>query len=80
MLTLHKKIIVDEKGKPTEVIIPWAEYKEIAELLGLDLDKKAIEDLKQAQKDRKKGKKDAYVELDSIWNIRLLSTSERLVI
>ena len=66
MFTLHKKIIVDEKGKPTEVIIPWREYKEIEELLGLDFDKKAIEDLKQAQKDRGKGKKDAYVELDSI--------------
>ena len=66
MFRLHKKIIVDEKGKPTEVIIPWKEYKEIEELLGLDLDKKAIEDLKQAQKDREKGKKDAYVELDSI--------------
>lgn len=66
MVTVHKKIIVDEKGKPTEVIIPWKEYKEIEELLGLDLDKKAIEDLRQAKKDREKGKKGAYVELDSI--------------
>lgn len=66
MLTVHKKIVVDEKGKPTEVIIPWKKYKEIEELLCLDLDKKAIEDLKQAQKDREKGNKDAYVELDSI--------------
>jgi PHD/YefM family antitoxin component YafN of YafNO toxin-antitoxin module len=66
MVTVHKKIIVDEKGKPTEVVIPWKEYKEIEELLGLDLDKKAIADLKQAQKDREKDKKDAYVELDSI--------------
>ena len=66
MVTVHKKIIVDEKGKPTEVIIPWKEYKEIEELLGLDLDKKAIEDLRQAKKDREKGKKDAYVELDSM--------------
>ncbi|MGB2770602.1 MAG: hypothetical protein WBC88_12830 [Candidatus Zixiibacteriota bacterium] len=66
MLTLHKKIIVDEKGKPTEVIIPWKEYKEIEELLGLDLDKKAIKDLKQARKDREEGKDDAYVDLDSI--------------
>ncbi len=66
MLTVHKKIVVDEKGKPTEVIIPWRKYKEIEELLGLDLDKRAIEDLRQAQKDRAKGKKGAYVELDSI--------------
>ena len=66
MFRLHKKIIVDEKGKPTEVIIPWKEYKELEELLGLDLDKKAIEDLKQARKDREKGKEDAYVDMDSI--------------
>jgi PHD/YefM family antitoxin component YafN of YafNO toxin-antitoxin module len=66
MLTVHKKIVVDEKGKPTEVIIPWRKYKEIEELLGLDLDKRAVEDLRQAQKDREQGKKGVYVELDSI--------------
>lgn len=66
MITVHKKIIVDEKGKPTEVIIPWEEYKEIEDILGLDLDKNAIEDLKQAKEDREKGKNDAYVELDSV--------------
>ena len=66
MITLHKKIIVNEKGKPTEVIIPLKEYREIEELLGLDLDKKAIQDLKQAKKDREKGKREAYVNLDSI--------------
>ena len=66
MITIHKKLVVDEHGKPMEVIIPWDEYKEMEELLGLDLDKTAIEDLKQARKDRAKGKKDAYSDLDSI--------------
>ena len=66
MITIHKKLVLDEKGKPTEVIIPWDEYKEMEELLGLDLDKTAIEDLEQARKDRAKGKKDAYSDLDSI--------------
>ena len=54
MLTVHKKIVLDEKGNPTEVIIPWKVYKEMEELLGLDLDKNAIEDLKQAKEDREK--------------------------
>jgi len=49
-----------------EVIIPWDENKELEEILGLDLDQEAIEDLKQARKDRASGKKDAYVDLDSI--------------
>jgi len=52
MITVHKKIVLDGKGKPTEVIIPWVEYREIEELLGLDLDKTAIEDIRQARKDR----------------------------
>ena len=66
MITIHKKLVIDDHGKPTEVIIPWDEYKEMEELLGLDLDKTAIEDLKQARKDRAKAKKDAYSDLDSI--------------
>ncbi|WKZ20215.1 MAG: hypothetical protein QY310_06525 [Candidatus Jettenia sp. CY-1] len=66
MVALHKKIVLDDKGNPTEVIIPWEEYKEIEELLGLDLDKNAIEDLKQAKEDKEKGIKDAYMELDSL--------------
>ena len=28
MITVHKKIVLDGKGKPTEVIIPWVEYRE----------------------------------------------------
>ena len=66
MIILHKKLVVDEKGKPREVIIPWKEYKEIAELLGLDLDQEAINDLKVAKKDRRYKTKGAYVELDNI--------------
>ncbi len=66
MITIHKKLVVDKHGKPMEVIIPWDEYKEMEELLGLDLDETAISDLKQAQNDRAKGKKEAYLDLDSI--------------
>lgn len=66
MLMIHKKLVLDSKGKLRSVIIPWKEYKEIEELLGLDLDKDAIDDLIRAKKDRAKGKKDAYIELDSV--------------
>jgi PHD/YefM family antitoxin component YafN of YafNO toxin-antitoxin module len=66
MIKIHKKVVVDKNGNPTEVIIPWNEYNEMEELLGLDLDKSAIEDLKQAQKDRTSRKKAAYLELDTI--------------
>lgn len=66
MLTIHKKIVKDVNGNPTEVIIPWEEYKKIEESLGLDLSQEAIEDLKQAKIDRDNSNKDAYVDLDSI--------------
>jgi hypothetical protein len=66
MLTIHKKVVKDVNGNPTEVIIPWEEYKKIEESLGLDLSQKAIEDLKQAKIDRDNSNKDAYIDLESI--------------
>jgi putative addiction module component (TIGR02574 family) len=37
-MEIHKKIVVDEQGTPQEVIIPWAEFQKIQELLELDSD------------------------------------------
>ncbi len=66
MLTIHKKVVKDVNGNPTEVIIPWEEYKKIEESLGLDLSQETIEDLKQAKIDRDNSNKDAYIDLESI--------------
>ena len=66
MLTINKKVVKDVNGNPTEVIIPWEEYKKIEESLGLDLSQEAIEDLKQAKIDRDNSNKDAYIDLESI--------------
>lgn len=66
MLTIHKKLVVDEHGTPQEVILPWAEYRQIEEILGLDLDREAIADVEEAAKDRESGTPDAFVDLDSI--------------
>jgi hypothetical protein len=66
MLTIHRKLVVDERGNPQEVILPWEEYLQIEELLGLDLDEKAVADLQQAALDRKAGTPGAFVDLDSI--------------
>ncbi|EDZ66217.1 hypothetical protein NOC27_2897 [Nitrosococcus oceani AFC27] len=65
-MNIHKKIVVDEQGNPQEVIIPWDEFQELAEILGLDLDSEDLEDLRQAREDRESGKRDAYIDLDSI--------------
>jgi PHD/YefM family antitoxin component YafN of YafNO toxin-antitoxin module len=65
-MNIHKKIVVDEQGNPQEVIIPWDEFQEIAEILGLDLDSEALEDLRQAREDRETGNHEAYIDLDSL--------------
>lgn len=66
MRTIHKKIVVDEQGNPQEVIIPWNEFQDIVEILGLDLDSRALEDLRQAREDRESGKYGEFVDLDSL--------------
>ncbi|MBU4444078.1 hypothetical protein KJ656_03210 [bacterium] len=65
-MSIHRKLVVDDHGRPKEVIIPWKEFLEIENLLGLDLTKKAIEDLKKARKDRESDRRDAYIDLDAI--------------
>jgi PHD/YefM family antitoxin component YafN of YafNO toxin-antitoxin module len=63
---IHKRFVVDELGKPQEVLIPWEEFKEIEETLGLDLDATTRADLEQARRDRDEGRLEAYVGLDEL--------------
>ena len=65
-MNIHRKYIIDEHGNPNEVIISFKDFKKIEEMLGLDLDDKTIKELIEARKDREVGKKDAYIDLDSI--------------
>lgn len=51
MLSIQKKLVVDERGQPQEVIISWEQYQQIIEMLGLDLDDAAIADLREARRD-----------------------------
>lgn len=66
MMNIHRKIVVDEHGNPQEVIIPWDEFQGIAEILGLDLGSTALEDLRQARKDRENANYNAFVDLDDL--------------
>ena len=65
-MRINKKYIVDEQGKPKEVVLLLKDFLKIEELLGLDLDDKTVDQLRKARKDRQRGKKDAYLDLDSI--------------
>jgi hypothetical protein len=66
MIHIKKRYIVDEDGNPKEVVILLDDYKKIEELLGLDLDRETVKQLRDARKDRDSGNKAAYVDLDSI--------------
>jgi hypothetical protein len=66
MSAVPKKIVVDEQGKPLEVIIPWSAFCEIAETMGWDLDAEAEADLREARRDLEAGKSDAFIALSSL--------------
>jgi len=66
MNAVRKKIVVDERGNPCEVIISWAQFREICEALGLDLDENAKRDLRAARRDFKSGKKSAFKQLSAL--------------
>jgi len=63
---INTKFIVDEQGNPKEVIIPVEDFRKIEELLGWDLDEEAVQQLREAKRDRERGNKEAYQDLDSI--------------
>jgi hypothetical protein len=63
---IRKKIVVDERGKPQEVIISWSQFCEMSEALGLDLDEKAKGDLRVARRDLKKGNLSAFKPLSAL--------------
>ncbi len=65
MVALRKKIVVDERGRPREVIISWAQFCELSEALGFDLDEKAKNDLRAARRDLKRRKNSAFKPLSS---------------
>jgi hypothetical protein len=65
-MNINKRYIVDERGNPKEVVILLEDYIKIEEMLGLDLNDETVIKLREAQKDRKSGNKDAYIDLDSI--------------
>ena len=60
MTAIQKKIVVDEAGNPQEVIIPWAQFCELMETLGMDLDEESAADLRAAQSDWKSGNAAAF--------------------
>ncbi len=66
MTSIQKKIVIDEHGRPQEVIISWAQFCELNEALGFDLDEEAIADLREARRDWEAGDRAAFVPLSEL--------------
>lgn len=66
MNPVPKKIVVDEQGKPLEVILPWTAFCEIAETLGWDLGAEAEADLRETRRDLETGQRQAFIPLSSL--------------
>ena len=66
LIAIQKKIVIDENGAPKEVIIPWAQFCELSDALGLDLDEEAMADLRAARTDLKKGDEAAFAPLSDL--------------
>ena len=65
-MSIYKKYIVDDQGNLKGVIIPVEDYRKIEELLLWDLDEEAVQQLREAERDREKGHRGAYLDPDSI--------------
>jgi hypothetical protein len=60
-MTITKKILFDDLGKPSEVVIPYDEFVELSETYGWDLDGIEREELGEALADSLAGNRDAFV-------------------
>ncbi len=65
MTAIQKKIVIDENGTPLEVIIPWKQFCELSEALGLDLDATEQTELREALDDSLARRHDAFTPLDA---------------
>ncbi len=65
-VTITKKLVLDEKGNPSEVLIPYEQFVELAETYGLDLDEREQEELREALADSKARNRDAFIPADEV--------------
>jgi hypothetical protein len=65
-MTITRKIVLDDKGEPTEVIIPYGQFVEMMEIFGLDLSKSDQDDLREALKDSRDKRRENFVSASEV--------------
>jgi hypothetical protein len=65
-MTITRKIVLDEKGEPTEVIIPYGQFVEMMEVFGLDLGKSDQDELREALNDSRDKRRENFMSASEI--------------
>ncbi len=65
-MIITKKIVFNEQGDPTDVLIPYEQFVELSETYGFDLDEQEIKELGEALADAKAGNHHAFVPASEI--------------
>jgi len=65
-MTITHKRVVDEAGNPKEAIIPWEQFVELQEVLGLDFTPDEEKELISARRDLEEGRWDSFVDREEI--------------
>ncbi|MEM7699626.1 MAG: hypothetical protein AAF236_14610 [Verrucomicrobiota bacterium] len=60
-MTINRRIVLDENGDPSEVLIPYDQFQELSERYGWDLDDVEEGELREAIADSKAGNREAFV-------------------
>ena len=63
---IQKNIVIDEQGEAREIIIPWAQFCELGEALGLDFDAGAQAELRASLDDSRVRGRKAFTALDGV--------------
>ena len=63
------RIFYDKDGKPSEVLVPFAKFEEMKDIIErnlLDFDAEEIRDLEEALEDSRKGNREAFIPLSEL--------------
>jgi hypothetical protein len=65
-MTITKKIVFDETGAPSDVIIPYGQFVELSEIYGWDLGEGEQQELAEAIADSLAGNSDAFLSASEV--------------
>lgn len=65
-MTITRQFVIGEDGRPSAVQIPYDQFVEIVDALGLDFSEQEEGELREALADSRAGRREAFVSLDEV--------------